>query len=87
MSGKGNPYDNAKAKSFFKTLKREEVYLKEYATLADAAQNLAPFIDEVYNIKRLHSSLNYLLPVEFEAAEAIKITMQPTGTCLDLTVR
>lgn len=67
MSRKGNPYDNAKAESFFKTLKREEVWLKEYLSFADAQANLAHFIEQVYNHKRLHSSLGYLPPVEFEA--------------------
>jgi transposase InsO family protein len=68
MSAKGNPYDNAKAESFFKTLKREEVYLNEYRTYADAEANLGHFIEAVYNAKRLHSSLGYLPPIEFEAA-------------------
>ncbi len=68
MSAKGNPYDNAKAESFFKTLKREEVYLQEYRTFAEAESNLGHFIEAVYNQKRLHSSLGYLPPVEFEAA-------------------
>jgi transposase InsO family protein len=68
MSAVGNPYDNAKAESFFKTLKQEEVYLKEYDSFADADRNLTTFIDQVYNRKRLHSSLGYLPPAEFEAA-------------------
>lgn len=68
MSAKGNPYDNAKAESFFKTLKREEVYLKDYASFAEAQANLEQFIEAVYNAKRLHSSLGYLPPDEFEAA-------------------
>ena len=67
MSAKGNPYDNAKAESFFKTLKREEVYLKQYRTFAEAESNIDQFIEDVYNQKRLHSSLGYLPPVEFEA--------------------
>ncbi len=68
MSAVGNPYDNAKAESFFKTLKQEEVYLKEYDSFTDAEQNLTVFIEKVYNEKRLHSSLGYLPPAEFEAA-------------------
>lgn len=67
MSAKGNPYDNAKAESFFKTLKREEVYLKEYRTFAEAEANIGQFIEDLYNAKRLHSSLGYLPPAEFEA--------------------
>jgi putative transposase len=66
MSAKGNPYDNAKAESFFKTLKREEVYLKQYGTFGEAAANIGQFIEDVYNVKRLHSSLGYLPPAEFE---------------------
>ncbi len=68
MSAVGNPYDNAKAESFFKTLKSEEVYLKEYHSFAEAEANLEQFIKQVYNTKRLHSSLGYVPPVEFEAA-------------------
>jgi transposase InsO family protein len=67
MSAKGNPYDNAKAESFFKTLKREEVYLNQYESFSDAEAQLGRFIDDVYNQKRLHSSLGYLPPVEYES--------------------
>lgn len=66
MSAVGNPYDNAKAESFFKTLKREEVYLNNYQTFHDAEENLGRFIGDVYNAKRLHSSLGYVPPIEFE---------------------
>lgn len=66
MSRQGNPYDNAKAESFFKTLKYEEVYLWEYENLADARQRIGEFLDDVYNRKRLHSALGYRPPVEFE---------------------
>jgi len=70
MSAKGNPYDNAKTESFFKTLKREEVYLNAYRTFDEAERNIARFIDDVYNWKRLHSSLGYVPPAEFEASHA-----------------
>ena len=67
MSGKGNPYDNATMESFFKTLKYEEVYLYEYETLPDIENRLPYFIEQVYNLKRLHSSLGYMSPVKYEA--------------------
>lgn len=66
MGRKGNPYDNAFAESFIKTLKWEEVYLKEYESLNDAYANIKQFIEDVYNEKRLHSSIGYLPPNEFE---------------------
>ena len=71
MSAKGNPYDNAKAESFFKTLKVEEVYLNDYRTIHDAEANIGSFIEDVYNTKRLHSSLDYQPPAEFELAYAV----------------
>ncbi len=67
MAAVGNPYENAKAESFFKTLKREEVYLNHYRTFQEAEENLGRFIADVYNAKRLHSSLGYRPPIEFEA--------------------
>jgi len=72
MAEVGNPYENAKAESFFRTLKMEEIYLKDYQDFEEAHQNIAQFIEEVYNEKRLHSSLGYLPPVEFEARYAMK---------------
>lgn len=66
MSRKGNPYDNAAAESFIKTLKAEEVYLWEYRTFDDVLKRIPYFIDQVYNQKRLHSSLGYRPPNEFE---------------------
>jgi len=72
MAAVGNPYENAKAESFFRTLKMEEVYLKDYQDFEEAEGNIGRFIEEVYNQKRLHSSLGYLPPVEFEALHALK---------------
>ena len=66
MSRKGIPYDNAFVESFIKTLKYEEVYLKEYNSFYDALDNISNFIDSVYNKKRLHSSLGYKSPNDFE---------------------
>jgi putative transposase len=72
MASVGNPYENAKAESFFRTLKLEEVYIKDYRDFEEAQENIGEFIEEVYNEKRLHSSLGYLPPVEFEAIHALK---------------
>jgi len=66
MSAKGSPYYNAFIESFFKTLKAEEVYLWEYETYQDVIERISYFIEDVYNRKRLHSSLGYLPPEEFE---------------------
>ena len=66
MSRTGNPYDNAQAERFMKTLKYEEVYLFEYESLAEARRRIQHFLEEVYNQKRLHSALGYLPPKEFE---------------------
>lgn len=67
MSRPGNPYDNAKAESFMKTLKAEEVDGRAYADLSDARARLAAFIQDVYNADRLHSAIGYKSPVAFEA--------------------
>jgi transposase InsO family protein len=66
MSRCGNPYDNARCERFMRTLKEEEVYLSEYETLAEAKASIAHFIEAVYNSRRLHSSLGYVPPAEFE---------------------
>jgi transposase InsO family protein len=71
MSRKGNPYDNAFAESFIKTLKWEEVYLNEYETFEDALRNIRHFIEKVYNKKRLHSGLGYKSPDQFEMEIAL----------------
>lgn len=66
MSRRGNPYDNAAMESFMKTLKYNEVYLNHYETYTDVVERIPEFIEEVYNKKRLHSSLGYLTPMKFE---------------------
>lgn len=71
MSRKGNPYDNAFAESFIKTLKYEEVYLWEYETYDEAHKNIKKFLEIVYNKKRIHSSIGYITPEEFEKSEEV----------------
>lgn len=66
MSRVGNPYDNAKAESFIKTLKQEEVDGRDYRDLEQARQSIGAFIEDVYNRQRLHSALAYRPPAEFE---------------------
>ena len=66
MSRRGNAYDNAKAERFMRTLKYEEVYMYEYENMFEARERIGHFLEEVYNRKRLHSSLGYVPPTEFE---------------------
>jgi putative transposase len=67
MSSVGNPYDNAKAESFMKTLKHEEVDGKAWPTISHARQDISHFLEVTYNRQRLHSALGYRPPIEFEA--------------------
>jgi putative transposase len=67
MSAPGNPYDNAKAESFFKTLKKEEINANAYSSIDEARSNIGSFLETTYNRQRLHSALGYKPPTEFEA--------------------
>jgi transposase InsO family protein len=67
MSGTGNCYDNAVAESFFATIKTEELYHRRFATRAEATTAIFDYIETFYNSRRLHSTLGYLSPMQFEA--------------------
>lgn len=82
MSRAGCPYDNAMAESFMKTLKQEEVDASAYRNLGHARAAIGEFIETVYNAQRLHSALDYLSPMEFEAARSWAV-MRPTTSHLN----
>ena len=81
MSRVGNPYDNARAESFIKTLKQEEVDGRDYRDLNHAREAIGAFIEDIYNRQRLHSALAYRPPVEFETSlSAGAMPRHPTST-------
>jgi transposase InsO family protein len=84
MSRVGNPYDNAKAESFMKTLKQEEIDGRDYRNIDDARRQIGTFIEQVYNRQRLHSALDYRPPVEFEAnlPPHVAAAQQPRATLI-----
>jgi putative transposase len=85
MSRVGCPYDNAKAESFMKTLKHEEVDGRAYRDVAQARSAIGNFLEQIYNRQRLHSALAYRPPVEFEAnlppRRATRLLSQVPATC------
>jgi transposase InsO family protein len=84
MSRVGNPYDNAKAESFMKTLKHEEVDASAYRDIADARARIGGFIDDVYNRQRLHSALDYLSPEEYEETlPRLKVAISPPSISIN----
>ncbi|MER9896055.1 integrase core domain-containing protein [Mesorhizobium sp. M0119] len=68
MSRIGNPYDNAKAERFMRTLKEEEVDGQAYRDIDDATTRIGELIEVVYNRQRLHSALDYLSPDAYETS-------------------
>lgn len=66
MAAIGEPRENGYAERLMRTIKEEEVDLSEYHDFADAHRQIRRFLDDVYNIKRIHSALGYLTPLEFE---------------------
>lgn len=66
MASVGEPEENGYAERLMRTIKEEEVDLSEYENFSDALRSLEKFLDDVYNRKRIHSSLGYLTPAEFE---------------------
>jgi putative transposase len=72
MAAVGEAEENGYAERLMRTIKEEEVDLSEYRDFADAYYQIGRFIEDVYNHKRIHSSLGYLTPAEFEAAWRVK---------------
>lgn len=68
MAAVGKPEENGYAERLMKTIKEEEVDLSDYRDFADARRQIGRFLEDVYMTKRIHSSLGYLTPAEFEAA-------------------
>ena len=68
MAAIGKAEENGYAERVIRTIKEEEVDLSEYLDFADACQQIGHFIEDVYNVKRIHSALGYLTPAEFELA-------------------
>ena len=73
MSKKGYPWDNAVAESFFGTFKTELIYNRKHRTIAEARRDIFEYIEVFYNRQRLHSSLNYMSPEEFEKQYKLRI--------------
>lgn len=79
-SAKGKPTQNGKCERFMRTLKQEEVYLSDYMGLSDARRQIRKFLEDVYMRKRIHSSLGYVTPAEFEASCRSKAKAKSKGS-------
>lgn len=80
MAAAGKAEENGYAERVIRTIKEEEVNLSEYVDFADAAQQIGHFIEDIYMTKRIHSSLGYLTPVEFEVAYELELKIDPAGS-------
>ena len=80
MAAVGKAEENGYAERLMRTIKEEEVDLSDYRNFADAYEQIGNFIEDVYNQKRIHSSLGYLTPVEFELAYRLALTQPAEGT-------
>jgi transposase InsO family protein len=79
MSRPASPWENGKCESFIKTLKREEIDARRYASFTELRQHLEEFIDQIYNKVRLHSALGYRSPEEFEQSQQPELTWSPAA--------
>ncbi len=77
MSRPGSPWENGKCESFMKTLKHEELDARQYRTLDELRACVTEFIDQIYNVKRLHSALAYRSPIEFETQHESERAWRP----------
>jgi transposase InsO family protein len=78
MAAQGKPEENGYAERLIRTIKEEEVDLSEYNDFADARSQIGRFLEDVYMAKRIHSSLGYLTPLEFETAWRLAHSDQTT---------
>lgn len=78
MAAAGKPEENGFAERLMRTIREEEISLTEYEDFADARRQLGRFLDAVYNRKRIHSSLGYLTPAEFEQQWRAERAASPT---------
>jgi len=78
MAAVGKAEENGYAERFMRTIKEEEVDLSEYCDFSDANHQIGIFIQDVYMTKRIHSSLGYLTPTEFEEAYRLSLTSEST---------
>ena len=83
MSRVGNPYDNAKAERFMRTLKTEQVDGTLYRDRHEAARCIGPFIEQIYNTQRLHTALSYRTPAQFEAGHRANLGLDVGDAALD----